>query len=207
MHSTGVHQIDFRCRLVQVEALSFFGRVNNQFVQRTLVSLVPRLRTFVAHGRMTSSVWHRALVALSGCTLLLTCAAHHSPFDTPTLLRSVHQATCLNSMFVQTPAQTSGPFYLPAPERADITEGKPGTPLNLTVIVRDKNCKAFPAGTRVSIWHTDSSGLYSGYETAPDGGNPVDARGDMFMRGELPTNVDGRVTFNTIVPGWYRNVG
>lgn len=146
-----------------------------------------------------------ALAALAVGTLLTAAAAHFSRFDTPMLARSVRQAACVDSMFAATPVQAQGPFYFTAPTRVDISEGRPGAPLSLTLAVRDRNCEPFPAGTRVSIWHTDASGVYSGFVSKPDGTTEIDSRGETFFRGELLTDEEGKVTFSTIVPGWYAN--
>ena len=65
---------------------------------------------------------------------------------------------------VLTPEATEGPFYFdPSLVRSDITEGKQGAPLLLTLqIVDAKDCTAVP-GARVDIWQADGLGLYSGY--------------------------------------------
>jgi hypothetical protein len=65
---------------------------------------------------------------------------------------------------VLTPEAVEGPFYFdPKLVRADITEGKEGAPLKLTLQVVDaKNCAKL-AQARVDIWHSDGLGAYSGY--------------------------------------------
>lgn len=62
------------------------------------------------------------------------------------------------------PEQEVGPFYI-ADEllRSDITEGKPGIPLALRVVVIDsRTCKPL-ANAAIDIWHCDALGLYSGF--------------------------------------------
>lgn len=72
---------------------------------------------------------------------------------------------------------TEGPYYLDLEKlRSDITEGKPGTPLELRLGVVDAtSCQPIGDAT-VDIWHCDSGGYYSGYtSTDPDvpfGGGP-----------------------------------
>src|ERR1051325_4220870 len=49
-------------------------------------------------------------------------------------------------------------------DRSDITEGKPGIPLTLTMTVLDAADGDAPiAGANVEIWHCDADGIYSEY--------------------------------------------
>jgi protocatechuate 3,4-dioxygenase beta subunit len=77
--------------------------------------------------------------------------------------------------------------------RQDITEGKPGTPLtlSLTVVSVAGGCPAVADAT-IEIWHCDAAGGYSEYTEA-----------GTFLRGLQKTDANGRATFNTIYPGWY----
>jgi protocatechuate 3,4-dioxygenase beta subunit len=101
---------------------------------------------------------------------------------------------------ILTPEAMEGPFYFdPKLVRSDITEGKAGAPLALTLqIVDAQNCAALE-GARVDVWHADGAGLYSGY-TGQETGS---ARGETFLRGTQYSGTDGEVRFNTIYPGWY----
>ena len=83
-------------------------------------------------------------------------------------------------MCVLTPEAMEGPFYFdPQLVRSDITEGKQGAPLVLTLLVVEaKDCAAIP-GARVDIWHADGLGLYSGYARQETGS----AKGETFLRG------------------------
>jgi protocatechuate 3,4-dioxygenase beta subunit len=119
---------------------------------------------------------------------------------------------------VLTPEQTSGPYHIKSALRANIREGRPGLPLRLTIeVVNMPNC-AVLEGVTVEIWHCDARGHYSGYGNAKvrapfdtlaniilnqKNGSipPVDS--DMFMRGGQVTDANGRVTFETVFPGWY----
>lgn len=104
--------------------------------------------------------------------------------------------------------QTAGPYYLEdAPERSDITEGKPGSPVELSIrVVNVADCQPVPE-VAVEIWQCDAWGYYSGFVTADPGGEapPVDEIGDpdTFLRGFNITDGEGLVQFTTIVPGWY----
>jgi protocatechuate 3,4-dioxygenase beta subunit len=92
------------------------------------------------------------------------------------------------------------PFYFdPKLVRSDITEGKRGAPLLLTLqIVEAKDCAPLP-WARVDIWHADGLGLYSGYADQETGST----RGETFLRGTQFTGTGGEVRFTTIYPGWY----
>jgi protocatechuate 3,4-dioxygenase beta subunit len=98
---------------------------------------------------------------------------------------------------VLTPEQTEGPYYI-ADEavRADITEGRPGTPLTLVLTVAQAgSCKVIPGAT-VEIWHADAGGNYSGFGAT--------ASNKTFLRGGQKTDAGGKATFKTIYPGWYQ---
>ncbi|MBA2504659.1 MAG: intradiol ring-cleavage dioxygenase [Thermoleophilaceae bacterium] len=91
---------------------------------------------------------------------------------------------------------TEGPFYLAdrSVVRADVTEGRAGAPLELSLEVQDATSCNPIENASVDIWHTDAAGAYSG----------VDGDTGRFMRGRQETGADGVATFQTIVPGWYQ---
>ena len=96
---------------------------------------------------------------------------------------------------------TEGPFYIdPKLIRADITEGKPGLPMQLRLQVVTEDCVPV-VGARVDVWHCDALGVYSGVQNMGDGG---DTAGQTFLRGTQLTDNAGIVTFQTVFPGWYR---
>jgi len=103
---------------------------------------------------------------------------------------------------VLTPEAVEGPFYFdPKLVRSDITEGKRGAPLLLTLqIVEAKDCAPLP-WARVDIWHADGLGLYSGYADQETGST----KGETFLRGTQFSGTGGEVRFTTIYPGWYPN--
>lgn len=97
-----------------------------------------------------------------------------------------------------TPRETEGPFYFdPKLMRRDITEGKPGTRLDLEIAVVDKNCHPL-ANVMVDIWHCDKDGAYSGYEQPH-----INTAGETFLRGTQVTDDKGIARFTTVYPGWY----
>jgi protocatechuate 3,4-dioxygenase beta subunit len=103
---------------------------------------------------------------------------------------------------------TEGPFYFDVDSiRSDITEDREGTPLRLALRVRDAGSCEPIENAVVDIWHCDATGLYSGFESASQGGpgggsGPTDD--ETYLRGAQVTNSDGIVDFKTIYPGWYR---
>lgn len=95
------------------------------------------------------------------------------------------------------PTETVGPYpshgdYF----RSDVTDGKPGLPLALTIAVVNAASGCTPvAGADVEIWQCDHQGVYSEYGQG---------QGQSFLRGVQTTNAQGQVTFNTVYPGWYQ---
>lgn len=102
-----------------------------------------------------------------------------------------------------TPQAVEGPFYFdPNLVRPDITEGKPGVPLDLMLrIIEQGSCSPI-ANARVDVWHADAGGIYSGYDRQGDDGK-ASAKGETHLRGTQITDVEGRVSFRSIYPGWY----
>lgn len=96
-----------------------------------------------------------------------------------------------------TPRQTEGPFYFePRLVRRDIREGRPGVPLRLRLqVVRAVDCAA-EGRARVDVWHCDSAGAYSGYDSER-------TAGEAWLRGTQMTDAEGVVAFETLFPGWY----
>ena len=93
------------------------------------------------------------------------------------------------------PELTEGPYHLDLDlVRSDITEGRPGLPLDLSVSVVDAYvCKPIE-GAAVDLWHCDAGGAYSGVQGA---------EGETFCRGVQMTDADGVAEFRTVFPGWY----
>jgi protocatechuate 3,4-dioxygenase beta subunit len=96
-----------------------------------------------------------------------------------------------------TPRQTEGPFYFdPRLVRQDISEGRPGARLRLRLqVVGARDCAPAPRA-RVDIWHCDSAGIYSGYESER-------SAGEKWLRGTQFADARGVVAFDTLYPGWY----
>ena len=102
------------------------------------------------------------------------------------------------------PAETEGPFYqgqgMVYEVRSDVTEGRPGTPFVLTVVVVRATGCAPVVNAAIDIWHCDADGVYSGF---PGQLGNLDTTGQTFFRGTQITDANGRVEFTTIYPGWY----
>jgi len=92
------------------------------------------------------------------------------------LVRDESPAIVTSKNRVQSPSctlaseQTEGPYCIDgALIRSNITEGRPGIPLRLRIIVLDGlRCKPVE-NAAVSIWHCDASGIYSGFTAAGAG--------------------------------------
>jgi protocatechuate 3,4-dioxygenase beta subunit len=105
-----------------------------------------------------------------------------------------------------TPSETEGPYpdktgmlNNSAFFRRDVTEGRPGLPVTLTLTIVNVNSNCAPvSNASVEIWQCDASGHYSEY--AQPG---YDGTGQTFLRGLQTTDANGQVTFTTIYPGWY----
>lgn len=102
-----------------------------------------------------------------------------------------------------TPQAVEGPYYFdPDLVRSDITEGRPGLPLSLSLrIIESGPCTAI-AGARVDVWHADAGGIYSGYADQGDS-RSISTEGERYLRGTQMTDGEGVVTFRSIYPGWY----
>jgi protocatechuate 3,4-dioxygenase beta subunit len=113
-----------------------------------------------------------------------------------------------NTSCSASPTETAGPYPYDlssnsAIYRTDITEGKTGIPLALTLtIVNSNNDCALISGARVDIWHCDKDGYYSEYNE-PGYLGTQNNTGKTFCRGIQLSDSNGQVKFTTIYPGWY----
>jgi protocatechuate 3,4-dioxygenase beta subunit len=132
-----------------------------------------------------------AAIAL-GCGGDSPTSADSTPTTTTNTATGSTNATCVVS-----PNETIGPFpSLSDLVRSDIREGKPGTPLTLTVrVVNASQGCAVVASANVEIWQCDAAGNYSQYGSQA---------AQTYLRGLQTTNAAGEATFVTIYPGWYQ---
>jgi len=106
------------------------------------------------------------------------------------------------------PEETDGPYPLytsrgSSIQRVDITDGKTGTPLHITINILNTNNSCQPlANARVDIWHCDKDGYYSGYSNRGYLGTQ-DNTALVFCRGLQYSDTAGQVKFTSIYPGWY----
>ena len=110
---------------------------------------------------------------------------------------------------ILTPEVTEGPYWIDKTlTRRNITEGKPGMPLQIVfTVVNAKTCKPIK-GADVEIWHCDAGGEYSGYDSGSPGvgggGHQAPASSTRYLRGHQKSDANGKAQFLTIFPGWYR---
>jgi protocatechuate 3,4-dioxygenase beta subunit len=70
--------------------------------------------------------------------------------------------------------ETLGPCYASTIVRRDVSEGQPGLPMRLSLLVVDESCTPIEGAT-IDIWHTRNSGAYSGDDTGLSlDGTPID---------------------------------
>jgi protocatechuate 3,4-dioxygenase beta subunit len=150
----------------------------------------------------------RRLLAALGTSLggvIAACsgsAASPSSTTTPSASSGTSSAACTVAA-----EETAGPYpdrlgmvNNAAFFRRDITEGRTGTPLNLTLTIVNTKASCAPlASVSVEIWQCDASGAYSEYSQPG-----YDGTGQTFLRGLQVTDVNGQVAFSTIYPGWYQ---
>src|SRR2546421_707366 len=98
---------------------------------------------------------------------------------------------------ILTPEQTEGPYYIAGEKlRRNITDGRPGAPMQLRAFVVDATTCRPIKNAAVDIWHADAGGVYSGFGSG--------ASNRTFMRGIQRTNAKGLALFDTVYPGWYQ---
>ena len=115
-----------------------------------------------------------------------------------------------------TTATVEGPYFIDQRIiRSDIRERQRGLPLELELRVANANASCRPiGGAVVSVWHCNAQGEYSGYPFKdPDKYPDLDTVNELrhvthrdnerWLRGAQVADKDGKVTFKTIVPGWY----
>ena len=142
----------------------------------------------------TFSRRHLLRLAGAGTGALALAACGSNPADRVVSANATGSIGC-----VRTPEQEEGPYFLgAAPERIDITQGRPGSLLELNFTILDSsNC--LPLGSaQVELWHADAAGIYSGFA----GQNGEDTTGQDFLRGSQTSDGNGTVRFTTIYPGW-----
>lgn len=103
------------------------------------------------------------------------------------------------------PGETKGPFPNRDPSvlvTGNITGDRNGIPLLIQLTILEKSRKCSPMeNVWVDVWHCDNRGRYSEY-----GGNSLqhdNLENQHFLRGRQQTDAQGKVTFQSIFPGFY----
>ena len=107
---------------------------------------------------------------------------------------------------IASPSEVEGPYYVSGmPYRSNITEGRPGLPLTLTITVLDlATCLPTSNNLTLELWHCDHLGIYSHYEEASKSySNPKTDTNTYFRGKTLMNQTTGIAVFETIYPGWY----
>ena len=141
------------------------------------------------------------LVATGAAAATLAVGAAASP-EAPTTTTADTAPVAAAAVCTLTKEMTEGPYYLDGQYvRSDISEGKAGIPLKLSLTVVDSGTCAPLKNALVELWHADSLGEYSGYVGNNGHSEPDDGT---FLRGGVLTDAGGVAAITTIYPGWYR---
>lgn len=105
------------------------------------------------------------------------------------------------------PKETKGPFPNKTPAdyvRENIIGDRKGVALlmTLTILKKNNDCQPFKNAI-VDVWHCDSDGKYSEY--GGFGMQREDLTQAHFLRGRQTADVDGKVSFISIFPGFYQS--
>ncbi|MER5436216.1 intradiol ring-cleavage dioxygenase [Streptomyces sp. NPDC002588] len=149
-----------------------------------------------------SPIGRRTVLVATGATAATLAVGAAASTEAPTAKAADTAPVAAAAVCTLTKEMTEGPYYLDGQYvRADITEGKAGIPLKLTLTVVDAASCAPLANALVEIWHCDALGEYSGYVGNNGHSEPDDGT---FLRGGVLTNSSGAAAITTIYPGWYR---
>ncbi|MFE6825609.1 intradiol ring-cleavage dioxygenase [Streptomyces sp. NPDC057690] len=148
------------------------------------------------------SVARRTVLVASGATAAALAVGAAATPEAPTADAADTAPVAAAAVCTLTKEMTEGPYYLDGQYvRADVTEGKAGIPLKLTLTVVDDDTCVPLSNALVEIWHSDALGEYSGFVGNNGHSEPDDGT---FLRGGVLTNSSGVAAITTIYPGWYR---
>jgi protocatechuate 3,4-dioxygenase beta subunit len=136
-----------------------------------------------------------------GAAVVAGCSSSPTATEIPTASPTPTPTAAAAGACAVSPNETIGPYpSLRDFVRSDITEGKAGLPVTLTITVVNAASACAPvANASVEIWQCDADGRYSEYNQQGYNGTAL-----TFLRGIQTTDASGRVTFQTIYPGWYQ---
>ncbi|MFF8968411.1 intradiol ring-cleavage dioxygenase [Streptomyces sp. NPDC014995] len=147
-------------------------------------------------------IGRRTVLVATGATAATLAVGAAAATGSPATTAPAAAPVAAAAVCTLTKEMTEGPYYLDGQYvRSDISEGKAGFPLKLTLtVVDDDTCAPLP-NALVELWHADALGEYSGFvgnngHDEPDNGT--------FLRGGVLTNSGGVAAITTIYPGWYR---
>jgi protocatechuate 3,4-dioxygenase beta subunit len=159
----------------------------------------------VARRRVLGALGAAGAAVVAGCGG--TSAASPKSISTSSETTSTGGTGTTNAICSVAASETEGPYpdrtgmlSNQAFYRRDVTEGRSGLPLTLTMAIVNASAGcAATAGAVVEIWQCDAEGHYSEYSQPGYNGS-----GQTFLRGLQTTDANGQVTFQTIYPGWYQ---
>jgi protocatechuate 3,4-dioxygenase beta subunit len=153
---------------------------------------------------MTQPLSRRDLITRGLATATAFAAGLSGPNILSQTLRKDSLDLTPNDVCTLTCKSTIGPcFYEGRVEREDITEGQPGLPTLLSILVVNADTCQPVSGAKVDIWHANAAGIYSApISQMCNDGNAL-AIASTFLRGIQTTDANGWVHFNTVYPGWY----
>src|SRR5207248_10968358 len=121
-------------------------------------------------SRLTRRKALTTLAAAAGGAVLAACGGNKTKSATVTLTTATSETTGTKTATPSctlSPEMTEGPYFISGEAmRSDITEGKPGAPLQLTLTIADASSCAAIANASVDVWHADAGGNYSGFGNA-----------------------------------------
>jgi protocatechuate 3,4-dioxygenase beta subunit len=154
-----------------------------------------------ARAQAVPQVGRRTVLVATGATAAALAVGAAAP-QAPSAPAPDTAPVAASAVCTLTKEMTEGPYYLDGQlVRSDISEGKAGIPLKLTLTVVDDDTCAPLSNALVEIWHCDALGEYSGF-VGNNGHNEPD--NGTFLRGGVLTNSSGVANITTIYPGWYR---
>lgn len=193
----GGHTIPDISRLT-ADVVASFDRAQDPRLKQLLTDLVRHLHHYVAKNDVTQAEWLRAIEFLTEAGHITTDTRQEFILLSDTLGVSSAVDILTNSRTPDTTASAVlGPFYVegppPAEHGTDISQGLPGTPLWVDVLITDTTGKPVP-DTVVDVWQSNEDGYYD--VQLPDLDGPV-------LRARFHTDGDGRLRFWSILPHEY----
>lgn len=134
--------------------------------------------------------------------LALGCGSTAGALDAGTDAATGDAAAC-----TPTPEGEIGPYFADDSDirfnRSDIlsnldgTNTQTGIPLTVTIFIVDgqKGCAPYP-NAQVDVWHCNAAGVYSDQAVE-------NTTTETWLRGYQLSDASGKLSFSTIIPGWY----